>query len=102
MPHTIKDYDNTTIGRYIRAIENPDSVGFDRERRVWYNPQLDPRGGKKFDANNRGMGVDVVYNNAASQYTNADPKRELTEEEERYFRNKHIQESLSNNCNETT
>ena len=42
----IKNYDNTTIGRHIRAIENPDSIGFDRERKVWYNPRLDPRGGK--------------------------------------------------------
>jgi hypothetical protein len=54
MPHTIKDYDNTTVGRYIRAIENPDSIGFDRRRRVWYNPQLDPHGGSGYDANNRG------------------------------------------------
>lgn len=90
----IKNYDNTTIGRYIRAIENPDSIGFDKERKVWYNPRLDPRGGKGYDYRNRGMGVDVLNNNAAKAYTEGVPNRELTEEEERYFRNKHIQESL--------
>ena len=93
---TIKNYDNTTIGRYIRAVENPDSAGFDHNRRVWFNPREDKSKKNRltYDANSRGMGVDIKYNNAARNYTNGVKGKELTEEEERYFRNLHIQESL--------
>lgn len=34
----VRNYDNDLVGRYIRAIENPDSVGFVNGR--WYAPTL--------------------------------------------------------------
>lgn len=34
-----RNYDNTLIGQYIRAIENADSVGFDHSTHRWYAPK---------------------------------------------------------------
>ena len=44
--------DDSLIAQYIRAIENPDSIGFNNGK--WEAP---PKG-KSYDANNRGFGVD--------------------------------------------
>ena len=57
-----QNYDNLLVGSYIRAIENPDSVGFKNGR--WYAPDL-----KSYDPNNRGFGVDVWFNNKAAALT---------------------------------
>jgi len=54
------NYDKTLLGRYIRAIENSDSVGFDKATRRWYAPT-----GSAYDRNSRGMGIDVENNKEA-------------------------------------
>lgn len=81
----VPNYDNTLLGQYIRAIENPDSIGFKDGR--WYKSTR-----KKDDPNNRGMGVDVVYNKAAAKVVRGRKDKWLTEKEERDLRNAHIQD----------
>lgn len=71
----IKNYDNLLIGQFIRAIENPDSIGFKNGR--WYAPDK-----KGFDSNNRGFGVDIKYNKKASHLTKNRKGQWLTEQEE--------------------
>lgn len=89
----IPNYDNTLVGRYIRQIENPDSVGFDRQNRTWASPEKDPKYKKgKYDKNNRGFGVDVVYNDDARKVASKNRERRLTEQEERNLRNNKIKE----------
>ena len=83
----VPDYDKTLVGRYIRAIENPDSIGFKNGR--WY--QSSRRGD---DPNNRGFGIDVKYNKDAVKQTRGRKGFWLSEEEERALRNKHIDYSL--------
>lgn len=80
------NYENTLLGQYIRAIENPDSVGYQNGR--WYKPR-----NKRFDPNNRGFGIDVRYNDAAEALTRGRPGRWLTTQEERDLRNGHIKEA---------
>ena len=58
----VPDYDDLLVGRYIRAIENPDSIGF-RDGK-WYAPTQ-----KGYDLNNRGFGIDVKYNKDAAKMT---------------------------------
>ena len=82
----IPDYDNLLVGQYIRAIENPDSIGYNNGR--WY--QSTRRGD---DPNNRGFGVDVRYNDKAKKLTDDRSGRWLTEQEERNLRNQHIEYS---------
>lgn len=77
----IKDTD--FIAQYIRAIENPDSIGYRNGK--WY--QSTRRGD---DPNNRGFGVDIMYNKEANKLTENRKGRWLTEEEERNLRNSHI------------
>lgn len=79
----VEDYDNTLLGQYIRAIENPDSLGFKNGR--WYEVN-----GHGFDSNNRGFGVDIANNKDAASLTSGRNGRYLTEEEERNLRNSHI------------
>nr|DAM84363.1 MAG TPA: Lysozyme [Caudoviricetes sp.] len=72
--------DDSLIAQYIRAIENPDSVGFNKGR--WEAP---PKG-KSFDINSRGFGMDVNYNDATRALTAHRKGKWLTEEEERQLR----------------
>lgn len=81
----VPNYDNTLLGQYIRAIENPDSIGFIDGK--WYQS---PR--KKDDPNNRGIGVDIVHNKAAAKVVKGRKGKWLTEKEERDLRNAHIKE----------
>lgn len=75
--------DNTYVSQFIRAIENPDSLGF-RDGRWYQYPN------KKFDKNNRGFGVDVKHNKAAKELTKNRKGKWLSEEEERNIRQEHI------------
>lgn len=81
MPTKVKDTDMQA--QYIRAIENPDSIGYKDGR--WYKS---PR--KVDDPNNRGFGVDVKYNKKAEELTRNRQGRWLKEEEERELRNSYI------------
>ena len=55
--------DNSLVAQYIRALENPDSLGYDNG--IW----RDPGNPGVFDSRNRGFGVDVENNNAAIALT---------------------------------
>lgn len=74
--------DDSLIAQYIRAIENPDSIGFNKGR--WEQSNL-----KGHDSNNRGFGIDVIYNDQAHALTNNRKGRWLSEEEERKLRKDH-------------
>lgn len=74
--------DDSLIAQYIRAIENPDSIGFNKGR--WEQSNL-----KGHDSNNRGFGIDVIYNDQAHALTNNRQGRWLSEEEERKLRKDH-------------
>lgn len=78
--------DDSLIARYIREIENPDSIGYKEGR--WYEP--DKQG---YDSNNRGFGVDVIHNKGAKEIVKNRNNKWLSEEEERFLRNSHIAES---------
>ena len=78
--------DDSLIARYIREIENPDSIGYKDGR--WYEP--DKQG---YDNNNRGFGVDVIHNKGAKETVKNRNNKWLSEEEERFLRNSHIAES---------
>ena len=81
----IPDFDNTLTGRYIRTIENPDSLGWNPKKRIWEAPKQ-----RGTDPNNRGMGVDIIYNEDAAKVVKNRPTKYLTEQEERDLRNDHI------------
>ena len=81
----IPDFDNTLTGRYIRTIENPDSLGWNPKKRIWEAPKQ-----RGTDLNNRGMGVDIIYNEDAAKVVKNRPTKYLTEQEERDLRNDHI------------
>lgn len=72
-------FDDSLVAQYIRAIENPDSLGY--KNGIW-------REGK--DPRNRGFGVDIINNEAASKKVAGRIGKWLTEEEERDLRLKHI------------
>ncbi len=78
--------DDDLVAQYIRAIENPDSIGYKDGK--WYQPS-----NSKYDKNNRGFGIDVVHNKAARDMVSNRQGKWLTEGEERELRNKHIIES---------
>ena len=75
--------DDSLIAQYIRAIENPDSIGFKNGR--WVAPPAS----KGYDPNSRGFGIDVMYNNQAHALTNTRQDRWLSEEEEKEIRKNH-------------
>lgn len=75
--------DDSLVAQYIRAIENPDSVGFNNGR--WEAP---PKG-KGYDINSRGFGMDINYNDATKSLTAHRKGKWLTEEEERQLRQDH-------------
>lgn len=79
------DYDDTLMGQYIRAVENPDSAGYNAVNHRWYSPTL-----KGYDKNNRGFGIDVEQNDKAHALTSGRKGQWLSEEEERNLRNQHI------------
>ena len=72
--------DNSLLSKYIRAIENPDSLGF-RDGRWYRSP---------YDANARGFGIDVVKNKAAAKAAKDREGKWLTVNEERDLRNGYI------------
>jgi len=80
---SIDDIDKSLDMRYIRSLENPDSVGYDNKNKVWRQPKS-----KKFDVNQIGMGLDVrdatVAAYLAKKGRTSNPY--LTEQEERELR----------------
>jgi len=76
-------FDDTLAAQYIRAIENPDSIGYRNGR--WYQSDIEGH-----DTNNRGFGVDVQYNKDASALAGKRPGKWLTEDEERELRLSHL------------
>ncbi len=79
--------DDSLVAQYIRAIENPDSVGFNNGR--WEAPPA----GKGYDLNSRGFGMDVNYNDATRDLTANRNGKWLTEEEERRLRIDHMKDN---------
>jgi hypothetical protein len=79
--------DNSLVAQYIRALENPDSLGYDNG--IWRAPGHPGI----FDSRNRGFGVDVENNVAAIELTKDRPGKWLTEDEERNLRLSHIEEN---------
>lgn len=80
-------YDTTEVGKLINHSENPDSIGFDKDTRRWYDPK-----GKDLDEDNFGMGVDRYTGGNINDKIKKDSKgREyITEEDERDLRFKRI------------
>lgn len=79
----INSNDKSLIGQYIRAIENPDSIGYKNGK--WYQSLR-----KGDDINNRGFGVDVRYNKNALALTKGRSGNWLSEKEERDLRDNQI------------
>jgi hypothetical protein len=77
--------DNSLIAQYIRAIENPDSLGY--RNGIWTDKGV-------YDPNNRGFGVDVEKNKAAAELTKNRKRKWLTEKEEREIRLGHTEDNL--------
>ena len=73
--------DDSLVAQYIRALENPDSLGY--RNGIWTDAGV-------FDSRNRGFGVDVENNIAAARLAKNRPGKWLTEEEERNIRLSHI------------
>ena len=69
---------------YIKAIENPDRVGWNGK--VWTAPQY-----KGYDKNQRGYGIDIVKNDSAKRLTQNRPGQWLTEEEADKLMREHLQ-----------
>lgn len=69
---------------YIKAIENPDRIGWDGK--VWRAPGL-----KGYDQNQRGYGIDVRTNTAARKLTVGRTGQWLTEDEADTLMRDHIQ-----------
>lgn len=80
-----KEAHNALLKQYIKAIENPNRHGFIDGK--WVKSPY-----KGDDPNNRGYGVDVVNNKAASKLVKDRPEKWLSEDEERMLRNKHIKD----------
>ena len=73
--------DDSLVAQYIRALENPDSLGY--RNGIWTDAGV-------FDSRNRGFGVDVENNIAAARLAKNRPGKWITEEEERNIRLSHI------------
>ena len=69
---------------YIKAIENPDRVGWNGK--VWTAPQY-----KGYDKNQRGYGIDIVKNDSAKRLTQNRPGQWLTEGEADKLMREHLQ-----------
>lgn len=76
---------NELLIDYLKAIENPDRIGWDSKTKRWIAPAL-----KGYDKNQRGYGIDIVTNNAARKLTEGRPGRWLTDDEVNMLMNKHI------------
>ena len=79
--------DDSLAAQYIRAVENPDSVGFIGGK--WYAPPT----GKGYDPNSRGFDMDVNYNAATKALTEGREGKWLSEEEERQLRLDHMSDN---------
>lgn len=73
--------DDSLVAQYIRAIENPDSLGY--RNGIWTNDEI-------FDPNNRGFGIDIEKNKEAAKLVQERKGKWITEEEERELRLRHI------------
>lgn len=73
--------DDSLIAQYIRAIENPDSLGY--KDGLW-------TGNSVHDNRNRGFGIDIANNKDAITLTRGREKQWLTEDEERNLRLSHL------------
>ena len=72
------------ITDYIKSIENPDRIGWNGK--VWGAPTL-----KGYDANQRGYGIDIRYNNAAKNLVKNRKGQWLTDKEVTDLMNQHLQ-----------
>ena len=94
------NYDNTPTGRYITAVENPDSAGYYNGR--WYNKSwadahrnLTPR---VWDSNQIGIGLDMKKENnpLIQDYLKfTGPTTSISEADEHYVRQHQIQDKLN-------
>lgn len=83
-----KQFDDAEAARYIGWVENADSIGFDKKRRIWTPPKS-----AAYDRNSIGMGLDIRKENNPYVYNYLKDKGRLknpylTEMEERMLREK--------------
>lgn len=88
---------NEDIIQYITAIENPDSVGFDFQKRIWTSPTQ-----KGFARNQIGIGLDKHTNKTVRDFLSKKGREQLTEQEERQLREKHINGYITDVWNDNT
>lgn len=74
---------NELRDRYIAALENPDSIGFNPDLGIWTPPTL-----RGYDQNQIGIGLDMKQNKDVVQFFKDHPRQNpfLTEEEEHKLR----------------
>ena len=87
-----KNYDNDIRMELIRYLENPDSIGFDKKKRIWRSPT----NRAKYDINQIGIGLDLARHRNPELYKLYHSRNPgyITEEEERDIRNKKFEEIL--------
>ena len=87
-----KNYDNDIRMELIRYLENPDSIGFDKKKRIW----RPPTNSAKYDINQIGIGLDLARHRNPELYKLYHSRNPgyITEEEERDIRNKKFEEIL--------
>lgn len=87
-----KNYDNDIRMGLIRYLENRDSIGFDRKKRIW----RPPTSRTKYDINQIGIGLDLSKHRNPELYKLYHSRNPgyITEEEERDIRNKKFEDVL--------
>ena len=76
---------NELLYDYIKAIENPDRIGWNEKRQVWEAPKL-----KGYDKNQRGYGIDTTTNKKAVKLTAGRPGKWITDKEMNDLMKDHI------------
>ena len=70
---------------YIKAIENPDRIGWNEKRQIWEAPKL-----KGYDKNQRGYGIDTTTNKKAVKLTAGRSGKWITDKEMNDLMKDHI------------
>lgn len=65
---TDKLVEDFLLKEYLRLLENPNNVGYDPEKDIWYSPQK----GMGYDTNQIGYGLDKNTNEAVQKYLQKD------------------------------
>lgn len=86
----LNDNDLKEISNFISYIENPDSIGFDKNTNTWHSPTSD-----KYDKNQIGMGIDKP-NNPYLTDDERKPEATLSKERELEIRYKTIKDLEKN------